>query len=80
MLLISALNRRLSSGIWFIQDKFAFTGNLIIKTGHTVRTKRRLQSSKKCRLHTKCKMQPRHKMQTEFKMETDKKNCSSEKW
>ena len=32
---MSAFNRRFSGGVWFIQDKFAFTGNLVIKTGHT---------------------------------------------
>ena len=71
MLLISAFNRRFSSEVWFIQDKFAFTGNLIIKTDPTVGTKSRLQtkyktadlgqnggykSSTKCGLGPKCKL------------------------
>ena len=48
MLLISAFNRRFSSGVCFhFQGKFAFTGNHIIKTDHTVSTKRRLQTKYK---------------------------------
>ena len=47
MLLISAFNQRFSSGVWFIQDKFAFTGILIIKTDHTVSTKSGLQTKYK---------------------------------
>ena len=48
VLLISAFNRRFSSGVWFhFQGKFAFTGNLIIKTDHTVSTKSRLQTKYK---------------------------------
>ena len=36
VLLISAFNQRFSGGgVWFIQDKFAFTNNLVVKTGHT---------------------------------------------
>ena len=65
MLLISAFNRRFSGGgVWFIQDKFAFTGNLIIKTGHTA------GSYGKCRLQAEYKMQSNYKMQTEYKMRT----------
>ena len=76
---MSAFNRRFSGGgVWFIQDKFAFTGNLVIKTGHTA------TSYRKCRLQTEYKMRTRYKMQTadrvqnsdfRYKMQTDKKNC-----
>ena len=90
VLLMAAFNRRFSSsGVWFIQDEFAFTGNLVIKTGHTA------GSYEKCRLQTKYKrtsykMQTEYKMRTRYKMETadrvqnsdfrykmqtDKKNC-----
>ena len=58
VLLISAFNQRFSGGIWFIQDKLrslAPTGNLIIKSGHTVSTKDRLQLAE-------------YKMQTRYKM------------
>ena len=35
VVLMSAFDRRFSGGgVWFIQDKFALTGNLVIKTGH----------------------------------------------
>ena len=47
VLLVSAFNRRFSSRVWFLQDKFAFTGNLIIKTDHTVSAKSRLQTKYK---------------------------------
>ena len=85
---MSAFNRRFSGGgVWFIQDKFAFTGNLVIKTGHMA------GSYRKCRLHTEYKrtsykmkteykMWTRYKIQTadrvqnsDFGMQTDKKNC-----
>ena len=66
MLLMSSFfnNRRFSGGgVWFIQDKFAFTGNLVIKTGHTA------GSYGKCRLQTEYK-RTSYKMQTEYKMRT----------
>ena len=85
---MSAFNQRFSGGgVWFIQDKFAFTGNLVIKTGHMA------GSYRKCRLHTEYKrtsykmkteykMWTRYKIQTadrvqnsDFGMQTDKKNC-----
>ena len=76
---MSAFNRRFSGGgVWFIHDKFAFTGNLVIKTGHTA------GSYGKCRLQTEYKMRTMYKMQTadrvqnsdfRYKMQTDKKNC-----
>ena len=65
VLLMSAFNRRFSGGgLWFIQDKFAFTGNLIIKTGHTA------GSYGKCRLQAECKMHTEDKMRTRYKMQT----------
>ena len=68
---MSAFNRRFSGGgVWFIQDKFAFTGNLIIKTGHTA------GSYGKCRLQAEYKMQTSYKMQTEYKMRTRYKMIS----
>ena len=93
---MSAFNRRFSSGgVWLIQNKFAFTGNLVIKTGRTVGTKCRLQTKYKMqtsyKMQTEYKMRTRYKMQTadrvqnsdfRYKMQTDKKNCffSSETW
>ena len=80
LLLISGFNRRFNGGgVWFIQNKFAFTGNLIIKIGHTA------GSYGKCRLQAKYKMQTSYKMQTadrvqnaevlqtEYKMQTSYK-------
>ena len=65
VLLMSAFNRRFSGGgVWFIQDKFACTGNLVIKPGHTT------GSYGKCRLQAEYKMQTSYKMQTEYKMRT----------
>ena len=74
VLLISAFNRRFSSGVWFhFQGKFAFTGNLIIKTDHTVGTKSRLQTKYKtadlvqnvgCMLSTKCGLGPKCRLKT----------------
>ena len=62
---MSVFNQRFSGGgVWFIQDKFASTGNLIIKTGHTA------GSYGKCRLQAEYKMQTSYKMQTEYKMRT----------
>ena len=67
VLVMSAFNRRFSGGgVWFIQDKFAFTGNLIIKTAG---------SYGKCRLQTEYKtttykMQTKYKMRTRYKMQT----------
>ena len=59
MLLMSAFNRRFSGGgVWFIQDKFAFTGNLVIKTGQTAGS------------YGQYKMQTSYKMKTEYKMPT----------
>ena len=34
VLLISSFSRRFSGGAWFIQDRFTFTGSLIIKAYH----------------------------------------------
>ena len=67
---MSAFNRRFSGGgVWFIHDKFAFTGNLVIKTGHTA------GSYGKCRLQTEYKrtsykMQTVYKMRSRYKMQT----------
>ena len=87
---MSPFNRRFSGGgVWFIQDKFAFTGNLVIKTGHTAGPygKCRLQTEYKRTSHkmqTEYKMRTRYKMQTadrvqnsdfRYKMQADKKNC-----
>ena len=87
---MSAFNRRFSGGgVWFIQDKFAFTGNLVIKTGHTAGSygKCRLQTEYKrtsYKMQTVYKMRSRYKMQTadgvqnsdfRYKMQADKKNC-----
>ena len=97
VLVMSAFNRRFSGGgVWFIQDKSAFTGNLVIKTGHTGGSygKCRLQTEYKrtsYKMQTEYKMRTRYKMQTadrvqnsdfRYKMQTDKKNCffSSETW
>ena len=56
---MSALNRRFSGGgVWFIQDKFAFTGNLVIKTGHMAGS------------YGQYKMQTEYKMRTRYKMQT----------
>ena len=91
---MSAFDRRFSGGgVWFIQDKFAITGNLKIKTGHTagcrLQAEYKMQTS--CKMQTEYKMRTRYKMQTadreqnsdfRCKMQTDKKNCffSSETW
>ena len=66
VLLMSAFNQRFSGGgaVWFIQDKFVLTGNLIIKSGHTA------GSYGKCRLQAEYKLQTSYKMQTEYKMRT----------
>ena len=76
---MSALHRRFSGGgVWFIQDKFALTGNLVIKTGHMA------GSYSQYKMRTEYKMRTRYKMQTAdqvqnsdfwYKMQTDKKNC-----
>ena len=87
-----AFNRRYSGGgVWFIQDKFASTGNLIIKTGHMAGYYGKCRLQAEYKMHTEYKMQTRYKMQTadrvqnsdlRYKMQTDKKNCffSSETW
>ena len=56
---MSALHRRFSGGgVWFIQDKFALTGNLVIKTGHMAGS------------YGQYKMQTKYKMRTRYKMQT----------
>ena len=82
---MSAFNRRFSGGgVWFIQDKFAFTGNLIIKTGHTAGSYGKCRLQAEYKMHTEYKVRTRYKMQTadrvqnsdfRYKMQTDKKNC-----
>ena len=83
---MSAFNRRFSGGgVWFIQDKLAFTGNLIIiKTGHTAGSYGKCRLQAEYKMDTEYKMQTRYKMQTadrvqnsdlRYKMQTDKKNC-----
>ena len=89
---MSAFNRRFSGGgVWFVQNKFAFTGNLIIKTGHTTRSYGKCRLQAEYKMQTSYKMRTRYNMQTadrvqnsdfRYKMQTDKKNCffSSETW
>ena len=75
---MSAFNGRFSGGgVWLIQDKFAFTGNLVIKTGHTA------GSYGKCRLQTEYertsyKMQTEYKIRTSYKMQTADRVQNSE--
>ena len=82
---MSAFNRRFSGGgVWFIQDKFASTGNLIIKTGHTAGSYGKCRLQAEYKMHTEYKLRTRNKMQTAdrvqnsdlgYKMQTDKENC-----
>ena len=81
---MSAFNRRFSGGgLWFIQEKFAFTGNLIIKTGHTAGSYGKCRLQAEYKVQTEYKTRTRYKMQTadrvqnsdlRYKMQTDKKN------
>ena len=70
---MSAFNQRFSSGgVWFIQDKFAFMGNLIIETCHMagsygkcrLQAEYKMQTEYKMRLGTKCRLQTEYKIQT----------------
>ena len=62
---MSASNRRFNGcGVWFIQDKFAFMGNFIIKTGH------RAGSYGQYKMQFSYKMQTEYKMRTRYKMQT----------
>ena len=79
VLLMSAFNRRFSGGgVWFIQDKFALTGNLVIKTGHTENADCRPSTKglvTKCRPSTKCGLGTKCRLQTEYKIQTLGTKC-----
>ena len=89
---MSAFNRRFSGGgLWFIKDKFAFAGNLIVKTGHMAGSHGKCRLQAVYKMHTEYEMRTRYKMQTadrvqnsdfRYKMQADKKNCFflSEMW